>query len=175
MAGPIRPREAETARLLVDWLTRRGLAVHRRNVAVFPAEYQGRRRWIRCGAKGQSDYWFLMCSGRHVELEVKRPGERPTLDQIAWLLATNARGGLGLWVSSLETLQRIMPILWNGGHIFMNHDGAYMADDSRTIDEALQHNGDEQARLLLIRAGTQTGDRHGNHRARNRARRVSRR
>jgi hypothetical protein len=91
----VTPRESETIPPALQWLTLQGIRVHRRNVGLIRQEYKGKSRWVRCAEPGMCDYWFILPdgSGRHIEMEWKRPGAWPRPAQIAWMLSVNARGG----------------------------------------------------------------------------------
>ncbi len=104
--------------------------VFRRNVATFTADYKGKSRIIRCGEPGQSDTWGVMPDGRHFELEFKRSGERPTLDQAKWLWMMNSGGcGVSFWVDNLDTLERVARHLMDGGRIvYLDQDGREYPD-----------------------------------------------
>lgn len=49
------------------------------------------------------DDWKAATLGRFFACEVKRPGERPSIDQYAWLDVVNAAGGYGCWADSVES------------------------------------------------------------------------
>jgi hypothetical protein len=68
--------------------------------------YDPGRRCFRSfrGLKGVSDILGVLPDGRLLAVECKRPGERPTAEQQAFLDAVNARGGVGLWVCSVGEL-----------------------------------------------------------------------
>ena len=56
-----------------------------------------------------ADTPFQLCPyddfGLHLEVEVKRPGNKPTRQQSAYLLAVQAAGGIGIWADSAEMLE----------------------------------------------------------------------
>lgn len=125
------PLEAEIQRSALRWLEANGIPAWRRNVITvpIPATATTARRFVRAAEKGQSDIWGVIPAdriapdgksahlfGRHFEAEVKRPGERPTLDQVRWLERLNAiTGGAAFWFDRLEILERVMRCLRAGG------------------------------------------------------------
>lgn len=60
-------------------------------------------RFMRFGFPGMADIMGqLRGSGRFLAIEVKRPGEKPTDDQIAFLDAVNGAGGVGFVAYRLD-------------------------------------------------------------------------
>lgn len=57
------------------------------------------------GRKGVSDLLGVLPGGRFLAVEVKRPGEVPTLDQKEFLADVAKAGGLALVVSDLKQLE----------------------------------------------------------------------
>lgn len=54
------------------------------------------------GVPGQSDLQGIIDGGRFLAIEVKRPGEKQTEDQIAWGSMVNKRGGLYIVATSVD-------------------------------------------------------------------------
>ncbi len=65
-----------------------GVACWRRNVGA--AKLKG--FFIRFSSPGQSDLWGWDANGVHFELEVKRPGGKPTKEQKDWLAYCTEHG-----------------------------------------------------------------------------------
>lgn len=128
-----RPRECEVSKLALDWLVNlRGVDVHRRNVGAMRREYKGESRVIAFGEPGACDFWYIHDNGLHVDLEVKRTGEWPRLNQIVWMLRVNAAGGIAFWIEGLENLIRVHDMIKSGHKISMYENGAYdLVDDAR--------------------------------------------
>jgi hypothetical protein len=118
-AVPPKPRESEVQRAGIALLRGLGCEVHRRNTGAVRANYKGRNRLVRFSEKGASDVWFVMpqLGGRHGEWEAKRPGERPTLDQVLWLRRMNHATGAAFWTDSVEVLETVARHLIRGGRI----------------------------------------------------------
>jgi len=97
-------READVQRAVMQLLTLRGFRVFRRNV-MGNLVLQGKHgsRVVKVGVKGQSDlYGWHRRTGRHFEIEVKAPGNKPTPDQAAWLASADADGALAFWTDSVS-------------------------------------------------------------------------
>jgi hypothetical protein len=104
-------------------IKRLGIKPHRRNVIGVKSEYKGKERFIKSGASSQADCWFLIpCNARHVELEFKRPGNKPTYDQIIWLRETNEITGASFWADSPVIVDKVVRALMDGARI-VYHDG----------------------------------------------------
>src|SRR5437016_14647305 len=98
MRKPPPPLEAEILAGCLKAFELLRVSAWRRNVGMTVATYQGRKRIIRSGTPGQSDIWFLLPDGRHGECEVKRPGKKPTVEQLLWLREVNLLTGAAFWV-----------------------------------------------------------------------------
>ncbi len=121
-----RPRERENLSAFKGYLQSQGCLVWRRNVGMFPSTYRGRKRVIRCGEAGQSDLWgFLPNAAKsHFELEVKRPGGRPSPEQVAWLRLINTHtSGIAFWADSMDMLAWIYMRVMVGARIEVDRDG----------------------------------------------------
>jgi hypothetical protein len=123
----ITPRESETVPPVLAWLALQGIRVHRRNVGLIRREYQGKSRWVRFAEPGMSDYWFILPdgSGRHIEMEWKRPGAWPRPAQIAWMLSVNARGGIAFWARDLTTVEFVVTSILRGDRLYQYPSGQY--------------------------------------------------
>ena len=101
---PAPPLEAEILAVCLQWLNYQpGVRCWRQNTGAFKGEYKGKRRFVRYGVTGQSDISGIMLpSGRRIEIEVKRPGNKPTEDQKAWMAMIREHGGIAFWCDSLD-------------------------------------------------------------------------
>ena len=107
----------------MDLLRSHGWTVFRRNTGAFRGEHHGKRRFVRFSEPGAADLWCLTPPPRvrHVEVELKRPGRKPTPEQVRWLLELNARGAPAFWVDNLTVLDVVARHLMQGGTIL--YDG----------------------------------------------------
>lgn len=87
----------------------------RQNAGGMAASAGGKRYWMRLGEKGMSDIGGVLPDGRYLAVECKRPGNRLTPEQRAFLADVNARGGSGIAVWSSHQLERELRGrgLWN--------------------------------------------------------------
>ena len=123
---PPPPRESEIQRSCLAWLKAHGYFAYRRNVMAMAGEYNGKRRFVRAGERGMSDITGLIPRNRlplgaqwarPFDVEIKRPGKRPTLEQVHWLRHTNTLTGAAFWVTDLTMLERVMACLSAGGRV----------------------------------------------------------
>lgn len=94
MAAVLKETEASIQRTIMDYLTVRRIFHWRQNSGAFPGEYKGKKRFVRfTSIKGVSDILGIY-KGRLLAIEVKRPGEKPTVDQLAFMESVKAAGGI---------------------------------------------------------------------------------
>lgn len=74
----------------------------RRNTGAMSGAHNGKKWFMRFGQPGMSDLWGVGPGGRHAEIEIKRRGKKPTLDQSAWLTELQNLGAIGFWCTSLD-------------------------------------------------------------------------
>lgn len=98
---PNAPRESDIQRAVMDYLAVRGFRVFRRNVmGIVPMRKGGA---VRVGIKGMSDlYGWYRLTGRHIEVEVKRPENPLTTFQTSWLMNARTDGVIAFAVHSVE-------------------------------------------------------------------------
>lgn len=112
--------EAEIQFNGMKWLSLQGCKVHRRNTGAMLNE-QG--QLVRFSERGASDTWIVDPRGIHGEVEWKRHGERPTYDQVKWLIDHNGIGdAYAFWVDNLTTLDRVYHHVLAGGRIVYGHE-----------------------------------------------------
>lgn len=109
-----KPRESKVQRAIVERLSRLGVRLWRRNVG---AMRDKAGNFVRFAAAGQSDLWGVDRSGRHWEVEVKRPGNRPTAAQLVWLRDMTARGCVAFWADDPGVAERVALAALDGGRI----------------------------------------------------------
>jgi len=97
------PRESDILKAVSDYLGTQGFSMFRRNTGVMMTG----KRFVRFSSPGQADLWGLdRRTGRHIEVEVKRPGQKPTAVQAAWLEAMRKAGAIAFWCDSVQTCRR---------------------------------------------------------------------
>ena len=103
------PRESEIQASILRLLRVLGIPAWRANTGAFLGEYQGRRRFVRFGPKGQADILgILPPDGRLLAIEVKRPGHHASHDQVAFLELVTHHGGLGMVVTSANEVKHAL-------------------------------------------------------------------
>ena len=90
-------RERDVVKVILDYCSAEGIFIHRRNVGAMKID----QRYIRFAKRGSADLWGIY-RGRHMECEVKRPGEVPTKEQYDWLNLCAEEGGISIWADSLD-------------------------------------------------------------------------
>jgi hypothetical protein len=108
------PSEASVQAGCLELLRLRGVQAWRNNSRVFFVPGKGgKSRPMRAGfGNGSADIVGLLPgSGRFLAVECKRPGEKPTKDQVAWLNGVNDTGGFACWVSTIAGLEGILELL----------------------------------------------------------------
>jgi len=107
---PLPPaRESDIQKAVMDYLSTQGFVVFRRNTGAMVGSYKGKSRLIRFSKPGMADLWgWDRKTGRHIEVEVKRPGERPSPEQEAWLSAAQRGGVIAFWCDSVEDCRKAL-------------------------------------------------------------------
>lgn len=126
------PTEAEVLRSVVKAFATLGVRVERQNTGVgFYPNADGSLRRVRYGRPGNLDLCgTIPTDGRRLEVEVKRPGKRPTPAQLERIRAINGDKGVAFWIDDASQVLRIMPLILAGGWI-EEDDGEFYATDGR--------------------------------------------
>lgn len=112
--------EAEVTMQIIEASHMLGLVLERQNTG---GTHYG-DRYVSYGEPGDSDWRATLPGGRRFALEIKRPGKRPTPEQLAKLRELNAQGGVGLWTDDAEKFLRLMPWIMSGkGWAEVDEDG----------------------------------------------------
>lgn len=119
---PPTERESKIQRAIVVRLGRLGVKLFRRNVG---AMRDRAGNYVRFAAPGQSDLWGLDRTGRHWEIEAKRPGNKPTPKQLAWLQDMTRRGAVAFWADDAGVAERVAEAVLSGGRIAWRDDGTF--------------------------------------------------
>lgn len=96
------PKESEIQKAILEYLNMSGHFCWRNNTGSLPMNYKGKSRLIRFGKKGSSDILGVSRTGKIIAIEVKRPGEEPTTEQLDFLLAITGHGGIGVVATSVD-------------------------------------------------------------------------
>ena len=99
-------KDIQAAIIEYAWYTFR-LKLYRRNTGAMSGTYNGKKRFVRFSEPGQADLWGVQPkTARHCEIEIKRPGQKPTEAQYAWLFSCEALGAIAFWADSIESFDR---------------------------------------------------------------------
>ncbi len=114
------PLEAEVQTSVINILNRLKWEVCVRRVGAMKIG----TRFIRFEKPGRSDlYGTIGRDGRHFELEIKRPDEKPTALQMQWLRSHNNAHNVAFWVDNTITLMRVASDLMRGASVEFHDDG----------------------------------------------------
>jgi len=95
--------EGELVKAVMELLQAHGFQVWKRNTGAVTTSYKGKERFFRFSEPGMSDIWgWEVDTGRHIEVEVKRKGLKPTVPQLLWLQGARAAGCVAFWCDSME-------------------------------------------------------------------------
>lgn len=95
-------KESEIQKAILDYLhLKRILAFKHRNVGIYKKSTD-RYIPLSYGEKGISDIIGCLPDGRFLAIEVKKPGGKPSPEQVAFLERVNVNGGLGILAYGLE-------------------------------------------------------------------------
>lgn len=110
-----KPLESDVQKACIRIMQKAGWRTLRRNVGSFAMG----SRYFRAGERGQSDTYGIIprLGGRHFEVEIKRPGNRPSLHQVAWLLRCHHDGAVSFWVDSAEQCAGMVDAIMRGATI----------------------------------------------------------
>jgi hypothetical protein len=96
-------------------------------------------RYVAFGNPGAPDISGIIPDfGRALYIEVKRPGNRPTAEQWAFLLHAQRAGAFAFWTDSVEYVIRAIPYMKQGHWIETDHDYAQHFSDLRWTARDLQ-------------------------------------
>jgi hypothetical protein len=114
------PRERERkvqASIRVRLWRLHGIRLYRRNVALVRT---GDGRKFSVEAPGRSDLYGMFPAShgcRHVEIETKATGEKPTAKQVAWLKEMTRLGAVALWGDNCNDVERCIKAILAGGKV----------------------------------------------------------
>jgi hypothetical protein len=131
------PRERETPiqRSIMARLAMLGIWLERRNVgaARYRNQRTGKQRFVRFARPGAADLWGLdwpqqLPWGRHWEIETKRPGNKPSELQQAWLWKAHCLGCVAFWTDSARVAEDVTMAILAGGRIVWRDRWNYDVD-----------------------------------------------
>ena len=110
------PKEKDIQTAICEYLTLRGIFHWRANTggSAYPGK-NGKMRYVKYGFKGVADiigirHYYQAATkkdfGQFIAIEVKRPGGKPSLDQVALQQAVEAHGGIYILARSVDDVQK---------------------------------------------------------------------
>lgn len=105
----VKTKEGELVKSVISLLQAHGFQVFRRNTGATMASHtlksgETKNRFVRFGQGGMADIWgWQVMSGRHIEVEVKRSGIKPTSLQEQWLQQARQAGCIAFACDSMES------------------------------------------------------------------------
>jgi hypothetical protein len=105
------PTETSLTRACLQLLQLKRVFAFRNNTgAAAFAGPAGRKRFVRFSTPGAADILGVLPGGKFLAIEVKRPGNKPTAAQRAFLDAVTEAGGLSLVIHDVRDLQRALEL-----------------------------------------------------------------
>jgi hypothetical protein len=105
---PAIPYERDVLKACLLTLKLLGVHAERQNTgAVTMRDAKGGRRFVRFGTAGNLDIRGII-DGKPLEIEIKRPGKRPTTLQYNRMREIQALGGIAFWVDNAKDLEAIV-------------------------------------------------------------------
>ena len=109
-------REQDIQKAVLQFLSLRGWFAWRVNSGAMSGEHNGKRWYMKFnGAPGCSDIIGVSPQGRFLACEVKRPGNKPTELQSAFLERVRASGGIGIVVTGIADLDQQLKAMGAAG------------------------------------------------------------
>ncbi len=112
MKSPLNPTEHDIQTAVMQLLSARGFRVFRRNTGAMKSSYTTKdgvtkNRFVRFSEPGMADMygWKVACRdfpAVHLEVEVKRPGKKPSATQEEWLRNSILNGCVAFWCDSVK-------------------------------------------------------------------------
>lgn len=107
-------RESDIQTAIREYLQLRGCVVVRVNSGAIVVNDNHGQRMFRGAKAGTSDLLVCLPWGRFAAIEVKKPGEKPTDLQRAFLESVRAAGGVAMVVTRIEDVEGLFERRKNG-------------------------------------------------------------
>lgn len=124
------PLERDIAKGVVKAFRLWGIALERQNTGVGTFRNRdGSTRTVRFGKRGNLDYRAILPGGRVLEVEIKRPGKKPTAAQLVRIREINAADGRALWLDDAAEAFEAARKLAAGGVVAEGPEGVFRVTD----------------------------------------------
>lgn len=100
------PLEKDIQKAILEYLQLLRIFAWRNNTGAMSGEHHGKKWFMRFGFPGIADILGILPSGRFLAIEVKRPGGKLTLDQVAFKQAVESNGGMYLLAQSIDDVKK---------------------------------------------------------------------
>jgi hypothetical protein len=115
---PNPPLESEIAAASLDAARILGIELKRQNTgAASHMNRDGSTRYVRFGKPGDPDYTGVLPDGRYLAVELKRPGQVPSVQQLAAINRINNSNGFAFWSDDATHVLRVLQAALRGGRI----------------------------------------------------------
>ena len=127
---PPAPRESEVLRSVLKLLELLGIPAWRSNAGGGYRIGKGEKPQLIQGIpEGSPDIiGWLPKDGRFLGIEVKRPGEKPTAEQLAWLDRINGDGAVGFWCDDVGVCHAILARVVKGARVEILDGRCFLRD-----------------------------------------------
>jgi VRR-NUC domain len=104
------PLEKDIQKAILEYLQLRGIFAWRNNTGsfAFPETKTKARRFFRAGKPGSGDIIGLTGKGQFFSIEVKRPGQKATPDQEAFMREVRMNNGLAFVAFSVDDVEGVL-------------------------------------------------------------------
>lgn len=100
-------KEKDIQKSCLDWLRWKGYIAVKFNSSIFVGSKGKEGRFIKSPQVGVSDILACSPTGQFVAIEVKRPGNIASEDQLAFLRSIRKNGGLAFVVYGIDDLEKL--------------------------------------------------------------------
>ena len=100
------PTESQIQKSILEWLRWHKFFVWRNNSGMQVLPGKDKYYVVRQGIKGSSDIIGILPGGQFLAIEVKRPGNKPTPDQDAFMEKINTLGGVAFVAYSIDDVEK---------------------------------------------------------------------
>ena len=121
--------ERDVLKGVMDACRTLGIPIQRQNTGMATNPKGGK---VRFGTPGNADLSGTLPDGRRLEIEVKRPGKKPTDAQWHRIHEVNASNGCAFWVDNPADAFRVLSRLLEGWRVEIDEAGnQFVTDDDR--------------------------------------------
>lgn len=106
---PIEASETQLVYAILEYLAIRRIEAWRANTGVMPRTNKaGKTRYVHFGRPGQCDISGILPDGRRLEIEVKRPGQKPTTEQKEFMAMVARNRGVSFVAYGIDEVRQVL-------------------------------------------------------------------